>query len=587
MMVSSLLAFNACKKDGATGPAGPAGPAGATGAAGPVGPAGAAGVPGAAGAAGSKILGLTVDPVAADGVVGDYAFNKTTKTLWGPKVAAGWAGTNTTLTGAPGVNGTQFIAGNGAPTAATGVTGDFYFDRTTGTFYGPKLADGTFLNAMPLGSAFAAKTYTITRGFENVVETSKTFGQVSTVTYRNFDIITTFTMNAEDVLRSTNYPKWSENREMLVETTPGTGVYDKLVTFANLDPAGAPTVFQNARFIYSGNTGNPTTTFNLTATDITRLTSLGAGAYGYLTYGKVTTGDSNPTNTYTPVNQDELTLGKTFNFARIKNVTVANATSGANYNATYTAQTKFDLNTLVPNFEKYRQDGKVWVKYKDYTANTATAATSNKQVIHPGDFAGWVDLTQWANSYVLGTGGYNSVTTNPFTTNNFMSSGNVLGTIGLNVTVGASQVAQAVPGPVLTPTAYGNGAILINWAINSGTNFAGATTTTAYGPFTIPTVTVSGSTGTRAAAIARTTDPDFYSTTSNTLTSTLSGGATIAAPGTVSSIARTLGKDAAYFTATNLVQLQVFVVPGDVVAALKAKGVDVNNIKEVSKYVKL
>ena len=585
MMVSSLLAFNACKKDGATGPAGPAGATGPAGPAGAVGPAGAQGVPGAAGAPGSKILGLTVDPVAADGVVGDYAFNKTTKTLWGPKTAAGWAGTNTTLTGAPGVNGTQFLAGNGAPTTQ-GVTGDFYFDQTTGTFYGPKMADGTWTNTMPLGQASAAKTYTITRGFENVKEVTKTYGQKTTVTYKNFDIVTTFTMNAEDALRSANYPKWSENREMLVETTPGTGVYDKLVTFANLDPTGAPTVFQNARFIYSGNTDNPTTTFNLTATDITRLTSLGAGAWGYLTYGKLTTGDSNPGNSYTPVNQNELTLGKTFNFARIKNIVVTNETSGDNYNATYTAETKFNLNTLVPNFEKYRQNGKVWVKYKDYTPNSAVAATNNVTVIHPGDFAGWVDLTQWANSFVLGTGGYNSVTTNPFTTL-FMGSVGALGTVGVNVTVGTNQVAQAVPGVAPTATAFGNGQVMINWAINSGTNLAGVTSVASYGPFTIPTVTVSGSTGVRAAAVARGTDVDFYSTGSNTITSTLAAGASIAAPGDVSSIVRTGGKDAAYFTNTKLVQLQVFVVPGEVISTLKAKGVDVNNINEVSKYVKL
>ena len=70
MMVSSLLAFNACKKDGATGPAGPAGATGPAGAAGAVGPQGVPGVPGTPGAAGSKILGLTVDPVAADGANG-------------------------------------------------------------------------------------------------------------------------------------------------------------------------------------------------------------------------------------------------------------------------------------------------------------------------------------------------------------------------------------------------------------------------------------------------------------------------------------------------------------------------------------
>lgn len=198
MMVSSLLAFNACKKDGAQGPAGPAGPTGAAGAAGAVGAAGAKG------ADGTKILPTTGAPAATLGAAGDYAFDSATKMLYGPKTTtwpAGIAlsGANgatgaTGAVGATGANGTKFLAGPGAPTAADGSTGDYWFNTTNSTFYGPKLADGTWgTNVMPLGSSFSAKTYTITRGFEGVTETAKRFGQKATVKYGNFDIVTTYT----------------------------------------------------------------------------------------------------------------------------------------------------------------------------------------------------------------------------------------------------------------------------------------------------------------------------------------------------------------------------------------------------------
>ena len=352
MMVSSLLAFNACKKDGATGPAGPAGAAGATGAAGPVGPAGAAGVPGAAGAPGSKILAGTVDPVAADGVVGDYFFNKTTKTLWGPKVAAGWAGTNVALTGAPGVNGTQFLAGAGAPTAATGVTGDFYFDTTTGTFYGPKQADGTFLNALPLGLASAAKTYNITRGFE-ILDSTRTFGTDLVPTYTGFNIFSTYKINADDLVRITNYKVrpdgtggYSENREMVFESSPGSNIFndvavqaldlgastDEIATIVNAaNTIGKTNMRVGAKFRYSKNTVQPLAEFTLNQADIDRLKVNSGAAFGYLTYAK-----ADPTT---------LDVGDNVVFATNKNVQTK--TSTTRYFASYKALTRFDLNALV------------------------------------------------------------------------------------------------------------------------------------------------------------------------------------------------------------------------------------------------
>mgnify|MGYP006176789429 CR=1 FL=1 len=80
---------------GATGPGGASGgsgPAGAAGATGAAGAAGAVGATGATGAAGTKILPTTGAPTAALGATGDYAFDATSKILYGPKTAAGtWA----------------------------------------------------------------------------------------------------------------------------------------------------------------------------------------------------------------------------------------------------------------------------------------------------------------------------------------------------------------------------------------------------------------------------------------------------------------------------------------------------------------
>lgn len=605
MMVSSLLAFNACKKDGAQGPAGPAGSAGPAGPAGPAGAAGAVGPAGAKGADGTKIHKGTVDPAAADGAVGDYWFNATTKTLWGPKVAAGWAGTSVSLQGAAGTNGTNgadgssFLAGAGAPTAATGKTGDFYFDTTSSTFYGPKLADGTWgATVLPLGSAFAAKTYTITRGFEGVTEVanSKVFGQDFVETWSKYEINTSYPVTANDMIRINQYTGWGDNREMIFETVPGSGIYDFVPQSSADFQLNGGTINVGAKFRYTHNKANPTAEFTLTNDDVIRLSDNAGASFGYLTYAK-----AEPTS---------VALGKTLVLARLKNVQVKPSTT--EYFAQYTAQTKFNLNSLVPNYEKYRQDGKVWVKYKYYTANSATAATNNVLVNHAGANAGWIDLTTYANSYLPGTGyGTPGLTdVNPFIAGaaNFMTSGNVLGNAGTAVTVGTSQVATAVTiaAPAANATVFSKGNVVINWNINSGISVAG--TVKNVGPVTLTNnggvldpVTIAF--GTTAGPLTAEFAPrgfalDYYSSANNSLTFTNAAGnalSTVVAAtpyrqaGTDNIVFTDNrgGQPASYFTNTKLVQVQVLVLPGDVVSALKAKGVNVDNLDEVSKFVKL
>jgi len=617
LTVSSLLAFNACKKDGATGPAGPAGPTGAAGPAGAVGPQGAAGVPGATGAAGSKILGLTVDPVAADGAVGDYAFNKTTKTLWGPKTAAtGWTGTSVALTGATGAtgatglngatgatgatgtNGTQFLAGNGAPTPITApnaVTGDFYFDKLTGVFYGPLQANGTWTNTMPLGSAYAAKTYTLTRGFSDVVRTGAVrYADTAVVTWGKFDFITTFTLNAEDQIRIANYPGWSENREMIFENVAGSGVYNRVPQ--NAGQIGTAPFILNARFKYSENKANPNVTFNLTQADIDRLTDNAGAAFGAWAYAKLSTSTSNSANNYTPADPNETisSATKTVNFASTKNVNVRPLTAaeaGTRFSARYTANTSFNLNTLVPNIDKYKQDGKVFAKYKYFDNIQA----GNNPINHTTLTAGWIDITNYINSYTTGTGGYSIGLTNPFSGtlqgpgqsfsgNNFMSSGTYFG--NGNFSFGTDQNATLV---TLPSSVALDGNVRFNWTIESGSNWAGATTATPFGPMTLtnptnaqedPTapwwVTINGT------RVVRTFQTTYYSGAQLTSNNTITG-----AGGNINLVRRANGMNETQLGGVNLVRLQIFVIPGDVVQTLKAKGVDVNNLEAIQQNVKL
>jgi hypothetical protein len=119
-----LLWFTAlttsCKK-GEPGPAGPAGPQGITG------------------NDGNTILSGTGVPASTAGKIGDYYLDTSTSNLYGPKTTSGW-GTSVSLKGATGPNGNGILSGNGVPSAALGVNGDFYLDKTTYNLYGPKTA---------------------------------------------------------------------------------------------------------------------------------------------------------------------------------------------------------------------------------------------------------------------------------------------------------------------------------------------------------------------------------------------------------------------------------------------------------------
>ncbi len=137
---------------GATGPAGaagatgPAGPAGAAGSTGPAGPSGATGATGAAGADGKTVLNGTIAPTAGTGVNGDFYINTATNTIYGPKAGGSWpAGVSLVgpqgtagaagTNGSNGTNGTNGAAGADGKTVLNGTSAPSSGIGTDGDFY--------------------------------------------------------------------------------------------------------------------------------------------------------------------------------------------------------------------------------------------------------------------------------------------------------------------------------------------------------------------------------------------------------------------------------------------------------------------
>lgn len=155
-----------CGKDGATG---------AQGEPGPTGPQGVQGIAGPAGVPGSQIYSGTGVPATTIGVNGDYFVDRTAAQLYGPKTATGW-GTPVALrgpagaAGTNGANGSRIHSGTGAPGGATGVAGDFYFDRAAAVMYGPKTAS-SWGTGVPLRIARVI-SYMVTRPSELAWNTS-------------------------------------------------------------------------------------------------------------------------------------------------------------------------------------------------------------------------------------------------------------------------------------------------------------------------------------------------------------------------------------------------------------------------------
>lgn len=632
-LASLIVGVESCKKGdtGAQGPAGPTGPQGAAGT------AGAAGAAGAKGADGTKILSGTTAPTGGND--GDFYLNTSTKTLFGPKASGAWPATGLSLagatgatgatgpTGATGVAGTKIISGAGAPGAGVGVDGDFYFDTATSIFYGPKTAGSWGTNQMPLGSAYAAKTFYITAGLENVtlVTNSKKVSEIAVSTWGNPEIFSSYKVLENDMIRINQYAGWGDNREMIFQSVPGSGIFDVIpqnglpATWgpSPLNVGGnAASIFRvGAKFRYTQNFTNPTAEFTLTAEDIDRLTADNGAAFGYLTYAKAVPAT--------------VALGQNLTFYRTKNINVQTGADADGYRADYTAETNINLNTipgLGNKIESYKQDGKVYLKYRYVNPGTKAPYYETTGVV------GWIDLTStYLHQYTVGgatfgpsgayatenrpaytlpfpAGGYNG---NPFTTNNHPDGGTYLGNTGFTFTPYTNNVVTAA-----TPTAsqFRSGQMKFYWTINSGTNAASAPTAFKFGPITLNNVAYTGTdanvgiTGTGyydvvgrslnnpAGTLAtgwnyNTTDMTRPYWSDNTIADiyykspgSLTSNKPITGIGSINLIKYADGRPAADFSGIPLVQVQVFAIPGDVVKAAAAKGININNPDALAQF---
>jgi hypothetical protein len=101
--------------NGAAGAQGPQGAKGDTGAAGSPGAKGDTGGAGSPGAKGSTVLNGAGAPSAGTGVNGDFYIDTTNNNIYGPKAAGAW-GSLTALKGAPGAPGSPWTVGGVLPT---------------------------------------------------------------------------------------------------------------------------------------------------------------------------------------------------------------------------------------------------------------------------------------------------------------------------------------------------------------------------------------------------------------------------------------------------------------------------------------
>ncbi|WP_300596716.1 hypothetical protein [Niabella sp.] len=736
VLASLLTGLDSCKK-GDTGPAGPAGPTGAKGA------DGAAGAKGATGADGTKILSGTTDP---GGQLGDYWFNPTTKTLYGPKTATGW-GTGTVLggngangatgatgatgvtggtgpagpagapgtagpagaTGAKGDPGTQFLSGAGAPSSATGNVGDYYFDTNTSTFYGPKVAGATpwVANVFPIGAANAAKTFYLTVGLDKVTQVYRKNGQDHKAEFDKGEISASqFYFNADDRNRISRYPGWGLNREMIFESVPGSGIFDKVPQSANDfgysqaeldDPIfhlggvnGWARVNMKFRYTqnfsgasnYDGTLSSGTQEFTLSQVDINRMKEAAGEGFKYWTYAAFAYSSSPATPTVHNPDLSKVADGDRINFYRIKNASVfeladAQANTQGKYHAEYSAESYLNLNTIAglgAKLEKYKQDGKVFLKYRyvnPLTGNTIFATSSKFGDDTPagsgsynnGNQAGWYEATPYLYNYTLG-----GVTYGPgdvMTTQTWPAIGGSASLHGVTVAGGGVQgfdvfnqgylwgynvnpavYAEAGPYPSTNRTTqhFGgythkywilqdqslevvgksntiarSGEFRVNWKIQSGSNWGDTATKVPFGPITLVNPNnsinpvddswVGGNYYTGMynyynplLGVGNTTIPywkdgvpanNYYRVNANNLFGSVLGTAvTVGHPAYANFLSYNVlpevriknGKPASWFQGKPLVQVQVFVIPGDIVKAAAARGINVNNAAALSQF---
>lgn len=651
-VIASVLAFNACKKEegpqGPKGDKGDKGDAGAPGAQGPIGPDGAAGKDGATIRSGAGA------PAASLGNNGDYYFDKTDRLLYGPKTEAdGWGAAADAVTlygpkgdagadGADGKDGSSFTAGQGAPTAATGKEGDFYFDTNTSTMYGPKgETDWSTGSVIPLASNAASKTYYYNAGFKVTDELVRETGEKVVAQYSDYALFSSYKINSEDLYRIARYSNWHLNREMMFESTAGSGVFDYVPQSADdfADPAnqavsvitgsatnttGGALITIGQEFKYTGSAENEANhTFSITAEDINRLAVNNGQAFRYLVYAAT--------------KKEDITLGENLTFFQKKSLTkVANP---AHFYAEYEAETSIDLNALVPDLERLKKEG-AYV-FAGFGLIDQDGAVIDDVNWHGPWGRGYYDITWDVLEYYLGGVAYgpngmytttaNSVTTghtattagsanlgggnSPYyvtyddlggTYSWYQPSGAYLGTVNLNL--GTNQVA--IPSNVAANAHYNNGKLYIQWEIESGIRNVASNYDVSPLTMTNPAPAASHEGWWENGEwVVRDFESEYYSAAAGRLVYTPAANLLSGAPGltivfneikdqyewvpaapvksyvTGVNVSRG-GLEASEIEKIGLVRVVVNVVDAEAVAKAKAAGIDVNNPEALMNFAK-
>lgn len=651
-VIASVLAFSACKKEegpqGPKGDKGDAGAPGAPGAQGPVGPAGATGAAGADGADGATIRAAAGAPDDGLGNDGDFYFDTANGVLYGPKADGEWPAAGTSLIGAKGDKGDRaaasLIAGTTAPADAE--EGDYWFNLTNSTIYGPADADGNFGdNEIPL-VVKGSNTYYYVAGFNNVeeVEDARIFAKklVSTFSEADYNLYSSYKVNAEDIKRFNLTANWHLNREMIFEDASGNGVFNTVARGAwdFADPANpstpiiavpttGPMAGSTSHLIEVGREfkythaapGEENNTFTLTQSDIDRLSINNGDAFDYLTYAATKRAD--------------VVLGEDLTFYQKQTLALADNTD--HFYTEYTASTTIDIPTLIPHLERLKKEGAyVFAGFNFYDDDQELIDGSRVA----GD-RGYINITNEVLEYeiedvVYGPQGVYKTTGNNVSTGH-TGTGAAWGTILNNpyeyaaawfggaagsklgavpLTFDTDQVAT--PLNVANKAYYNNGKLYIEWDIASGTQVPG--TVAGGGRLSIAPMTLANPTSATMENVfadgewrVRGFETDYYTGSRLSYPTTWTTGvATSPATAvwvlnpttneyeTISGTTEPVGIDRAfvraplhhggqeadYFEKYKLVRLVINVVDANALNAAKAAGINVNNPEALINFAK-
>lgn len=143
---------------------------------------------GPAGPRGNSVLNGTVDPAGGTGNNGDFYYNTTTETMFGPKTLGLW-GAGTLLKGS---DGKTVLNGTTPPSNDIGSNGDFYINTNTLVFYGPKSA-----GVWPAGTSLVNNAPAYKQAYNYLNEDTTVNSQFS---YNSGTGVLTFTLTPADQL---------------------------------------------------------------------------------------------------------------------------------------------------------------------------------------------------------------------------------------------------------------------------------------------------------------------------------------------------------------------------------------------------